>query len=127
MDKENRDDPLPQWNLGGWLGALLGGTLWMFLAAAAIFLKLPSPIYGVLICFAASTVLLIGWFLWHNHGSLDQFSGMLIIIAVLYPATLSSFAFMQLAGMDDYLLEEWWLYITGFFIIMAIRFLSLRW
>ena len=120
------DDGLPQWSLGAWLGGLFGGTLWMFLSAILIFLKVPSPVYGLLICLAASTVLVLGWFLWQNRGLLDQFSAMLIIIAALYLATMSTFAFMQLAGIDDYRIEEWWHYITGFFMVIAMRFVLLR-
>lgn len=126
MSKQTQGDGLPQWNLGGWLGGLLGGTLWMFLAAVGIFLKAPSPVYGLLICLVASTVLVLGWFLWQNRGSLDQFSAMLIIIAVLYPATMSTFAFMQLAGIDDYRIDEWWSYITGVFLVIAVQFIFLR-
>ncbi len=120
-------EKLSQWNLGGWLGGLLGGTLWMFLAAIAIFLQMAAPIYGFLICLVASTVILLGWFLWQYQDSFDQRSAMLILIAALYPATMSTLAFIQLASIDNYRVDEWWYYyITGIFLFITMQFTLLK-
>lgn len=61
------------WNLGGWLGAQLGGSLWMLILGVVLLWR--EPVSGA-VCLAAFAALnLWGVYLWKSRGKLTAYAG----------------------------------------------------
>ncbi|GBF26869.1 hypothetical protein MnTg04_00015 [bacterium MnTg04] len=77
MEKPNQ----MQWNLGGWIGGQLGGTVWMLVAGLLSFSVDPAAAVKVIALFALAN--LVGVLLWRRRGGLSPYTGIQILLPVL--------------------------------------------
>ena len=70
-----------KWNLGGWLGGQLGGSVWMLVAGLLSFSTNPTTALTVIIFFALAN--LIGAVLWARRDRLSPYVAIQILLPVL--------------------------------------------
>ena len=70
-----------QWNLGGWLGGQLGGSVWMLVAGLLSFSTDPTAAMTVIVLFALAN--LVGVILWRRRDGLSPYAGIQILLPVL--------------------------------------------
>jgi glucan phosphoethanolaminetransferase (alkaline phosphatase superfamily) len=77
------------WNAGGLAGAAIGAGAWMPAAALAS----GWPAIGTVAAFTlASLILVCAYVLWRSRHRLNTFTGLMVLLAVCFLATLSFFA-----------------------------------
>ncbi len=74
-----------QWSTGGWFGAQVGSTCWLF-GTAILFLS-QSPLLAALwlVCFVA--VNLVGTMMWMNRGKIDPYRAIQALLLVIFAFT----------------------------------------
>ncbi len=70
-----------QWNLGGWLGGQLGGSVWMLVAGLLTFARDPIAAATVILLFALAN--LIGIMLWRRKERLSAYAAIQMLLPVL--------------------------------------------
>jgi hypothetical protein len=90
------------WNLGGWLGAQLGSTLWLFLLA---FVTMGKDAGAGLALFGAGLAANgVGFLLWTSRARLRPYVALQLLIAAIGASTLAAFLVLDakglLAGLD---------------------------
>jgi uncharacterized membrane protein YfcA len=69
-----------QWNLGGWLGGQLGGSVWMLVAGLLSFSEDPIAATTVIVFFALAN--LIGTMLWRRRERLSPYAAIELLLPV---------------------------------------------
>lgn len=88
-----------QWNLGGWLGAQLGGSVWMLVAGVlAIRADAIAAAIVIAIFLLANGV---GLFLWSRRGTLSPYTGIQILLPVVGAAGIASVYVLDRAGIYE--------------------------
>ncbi len=74
-----------QWNTGGWFGAQVGSTCWLF-GTAICFLG-QAPLLATLWfgCFASAN--LVGTAIWMNRGKVDPYRAIQVLLLVIFAFT----------------------------------------
>ncbi len=93
-----------QWNKGGWLGAQLGGTCWLFILGVLLSPKDPLTGTVMLACCAASN--LVGWSLWKRRDHLRAYPALQILFVVEGLFALLAIAFLHLRDAMRHLPEQ---------------------
>ena len=70
-----------QWNLGGWLGAQLGSTVWMLVAGILSFRVDVNTAIVVIAFFALANV--IGMAIWRRREKLSAYAGIQILLPIV--------------------------------------------
>src|SRR5689334_18364849 len=90
------------WNAGGLAGAAIGAGAWMPAAALAS----GWPTIGTVAAFTvASLILICAYVLWRSRHRLDPFTGLMILLAVCFLATLLLFAVAHV--LDLSIMSSW--------------------
>ena len=75
------------WNVGGWFGSQIGGTVWMLFGGLSL---LFSDLFSGLVCFGGFAVVnVMGCYLWHRREKMDPYVGfqrLLFTLAVVCPS-----------------------------------------
>ncbi len=74
-----------QWNTGGWFGAQVGSTCWLFGTAICFFSQAPLLAAVWLGCFVS--VNLVGTMIWMNRGKLDPYRAIQVLMLVIFAST----------------------------------------
>ena len=74
-----------QWNTGGWFGAQVGSTCWLFFAAIAFLSRTPLLAVLPLGCFLLAN--LVGTIIWMNRGKVDPYGAIQILALVIFAFT----------------------------------------
>lgn len=74
--------PHMQWNLGGWLGSTLGGTLWMLVAAVYLVAAGQAKVAAISLGICLATWVLAGC-LWARRAELSPYKGLMILLGWL--------------------------------------------
>ena len=88
-----------QWNLGGWLGGQLGGSVWMLVAGLLSFFDDPKTAVTVIVLFALAN--LVGVILWSRRDGLSPYAGIQILLPVLGVFGLAAVFVLDRAGIYD--------------------------
>jgi len=70
-----------QWNLGGWLGGQLGGSVWMLVAGLLSFSENPTAATTVIVLFVLANF--IGTMLWRRRERLSPYAAIQMLLPVL--------------------------------------------
>jgi len=90
------------WNAGGLAGAAIGAGAWMPAAALAS----GWPAIGTVAAFiVASLILVCAYVLWRSRHKLNAFTGLMVLLAVGFVATLLFFAVAHIFGLS--ILSTW--------------------
>ena len=74
-----------QWNTGGWFGAQVGSTCWLFLGAI-LFLGQTPLLAGLWLgCFVLAN--LIGTIIWMNRSKVDPYRAIQVLFLVIFAFT----------------------------------------
>jgi hypothetical protein len=88
-----------QWNLGGWLGAQIGGTAWILIAGMLSFRADVATAVAVIAIFVLGNA--IGLAIWRRKDSLSPHAGIQILLAVLGVCGLAAVFVMERSGIYD--------------------------
>ena len=88
-----------QWNLGGWLGGQLGGSVWMLVAGLLSFSADPTAAVTVIVLFALAN--LVGVILWRRRDGLSPYVGIQILLPVLGVFGLAGVFVLDQAGIYE--------------------------
>ena len=79
-----------QWNTGGWFGAQVGSTCWLFIGAI-VFLSQTPPLAALLLgCFVLAN--LVGTIIWLNRGTVDPYRAIQVLALVIFAFTAIAMA-----------------------------------
>ena len=88
-----------QWNLGGWLGGQLGGSVWMLVAGLLSFSEDPIAAATVIVLFALAN--LIGTMLWRRRERLSPYAAIQMLLPVLGVFGLAAVFVLDRAGVYE--------------------------
>ena len=71
-----------QWNGGGWIGSVVGGTAWMLVASAFMITK-GAVLPALVPVGCAAVTILVGYALWHFRDRVPPFPAMMTLLAVM--------------------------------------------
>ncbi len=74
-----------QWNMGGWFGAQVGSTSWLFLGAILLLGQTPLLAGLWLGCFVLAN--LIGTIIWMNRSKVDPYRAIQVLFLVIFAFT----------------------------------------
>jgi hypothetical protein len=74
-----------QWNTGGWFGAQVGSTCWLFFAAISFLSQSPALAALFLSCFVVAN--LVGAIIWINRARVDPYRAMQLLVLVIFAFT----------------------------------------
>ena len=74
-----------QWSTGGWFGAQVGSTCWLFVAAISFLSQTPRLAALLLGCFASAN--LVGTIMWMNRGKVDPYRASQALLLVIFAFT----------------------------------------
>ncbi len=74
-----------QWNTGGWFGAQVGSTCWLFVAAISSLSQAPLLAALLFGCFVSAN--LVGTIIWMNRGKLDPYRAIQVLLLVIFAFT----------------------------------------
>ena len=95
-----------QWNIGGWFGSQLGGTVWMLVGAAVLASQAPWIAAWWVACFLAASAVGIG--LWLRRDRIRPYPALQALLATCGLAGLLAIVGLHLFGPDDLqLLVRW--------------------
>ncbi|MFQ5547663.1 MAG: hypothetical protein ACE5FV_05190 [Woeseia sp.] len=88
-----------QWNLGGWLGAQLGGSVWILVAGI---LSLRADVNAALVVIGLFILAnLIGLAIWRHRERLSAYAGIQLFLPVLLVVGLAAVYTMERAGIYE--------------------------
>ena len=82
-----------QWNAEGWFGSLLGGTLWMLLAAGADFARWREVPW--VLCAAFAFAVGLGVWLWKRRDRITPYAGIQILLAGLTVSATAALLYLR--------------------------------
>jgi hypothetical protein len=85
-----------QWNIGAWVGSVLGGTLWMFGIGVSAFYFGHAIVSATILCCATMAVVACV-LLWINRHRINPHPALQIMIGILACCTLIIFLLLDLA------------------------------
>ena len=88
-----------QWNLGGWLGGQLGGSVWMLVAGLLSFFENPIAATTVIALFAVAN--LIGIIMWLRRKRLSPYAAIQMLLPVLGVFGLAAVFVLDRAGVYE--------------------------
>ena len=88
-----------QWNLGGWLGGQLGGSVWMLVAGLLSFFENPIAAKTVIALFAVAN--LIGIMMWLRRKRLSPYAAIQMLLPVLGVFGLAAVFVLDRAGVYE--------------------------
>ena len=88
-----------QWNIGGWLGGQLGGSVWMLVAGLLSFSEDPVAAGIVIVLFALAN--LIGTMLWRRRERLSPYAAIQMLLPVLGIFGLAAVFVLDRAGIYE--------------------------
>jgi hypothetical protein len=84
------------WNLGGWLGSQLGGTLWILILGL---LLVPRDFGAGSVCLGVFVLCNLGGFLlWRSRQSLSAYAGLQGLLAILFAGVVVVYVTLLLRG-----------------------------
>lgn len=87
-----------QWNLGAWLGASLGSTLWMALSGGVLLFKGEARGWGGLGCCLVAN--LVAFALWRRRGRMAPYPALQLLLVAIGVCAVGAVTFLT-AGLDD--------------------------
>lgn len=88
-----------QWNLGGWLGAQLGSTVWILVAGI---LSLWTDVKSALIVIAIFVLAnIIGLTIWRRRNTLSAYAGIQILLPIVGAAGLATVYVLDNSGIYE--------------------------
>ena len=88
-----------QWNIGGWLGGQLGGSVWMLVAGLLSFSEDPLAASTVIVLFALAN--LIGTMLWRRRERLSPYAAIQMLLPMLGIFGLAAVSVLDRAGVYE--------------------------
>jgi hypothetical protein len=88
-----------QWNLGGWLGAQLGSTVWILVAGILSFRADASTALTVIALFIAANI--IGFAIWRRRGRMSAYTGIQILLPIVGVAGLATVYVLENSGIYE--------------------------
>lgn len=88
-----------QWNLGGWLGGQLGGSVWMLVAGLLSLSEDPIAAATVIVFFVL--VNFIGTMLWRRRERLSPYAAIQLLLPVLGVSGLAAVFVLDRAGVYE--------------------------
>jgi hypothetical protein len=121
-----------QWNTGGWFGAQIGSTLWLFLLGAMILNT--NTIIGTILLSLFILPNMAGWLLWRERQRIEPYPAIQALLGMIGFSSLFAVIILDLSGyitrlepgMRDSPKQAYW-YILIFPVLMiAFHFLNSR-
>jgi len=88
-----------QWNLGGWLGGQLGGSVWMLGAGLLSYPEDPIAAAVVIVLFVLAN--LVGTLLWRRREWLSAYAAIQMLLPVLGVSGLAAVYVLDRAGVYE--------------------------
>ena len=107
-----------QWNIYGWLGGQLGGSVWMLVAGLLAYSSDPMAAATVFVFFAVAN--LVGVILWRRKDSLSPYAGIQILVPVLGALGLAAVYVLDRAGIYEAIQIGGAVSARGTYIIIAL-------
>jgi hypothetical protein len=85
-----------EWNAGGWFGAQLGSTAWLFIGGFVLLRGHPASGLALLGCGLAAN--LLGSLLWMQRRRLSPYRGIQVLVAICCAAGLLAVRWLDLRG-----------------------------
>ena len=88
-----------QWNLGAWLGTIVGGTLWLLILGVLIFNRFGSTVAGSVSVASALLPNLIALWLWRMRNRISPYMAMQSVILTMGICALTAILVIDAQGL----------------------------
>jgi hypothetical protein len=85
-----------QWNTGGWFGAQIGSTLWLFLLGAMILNA--NAVIGFVLLFLFILPNLVGWIIWRERHRIEPYPAIQALLGMIGFSSLFAVIILDLSG-----------------------------